>query len=76
MQLFSRRSVRRLFEIAGYRNVEVSSLRNSYALEYWLRLSPLPQRINRAVQSALVKFGLSEKKLSVDVGNVVCAGTK
>jgi len=76
MQLFSRRSVRRLFENAGYRNVEVSSLRNSYALEYWLRLSPLPQRINRAVQSCLAKFGLSQRKLSVDVGNVVCAGTK
>jgi len=76
MQLFSRASIRQLFERAGFRNVSVSALRNSYALEYWLRLSPLPAPVNAALRAALAKSGLGGRKLSLDVGNILCAGVK
>jgi SAM-dependent methyltransferase len=76
MQLFSRKSLRRLFEASGYRNVRLQALRNSYALEYWLRLAPLPAKLNRTVLALATRLGLSGRKLAVDVGNVLCAGTK
>jgi len=56
--------------------VSVSALRNSYALEYWLRLSPLPAPVNTALRAALTKSGLRDRKLSIDVGNVLCTGVK
>jgi len=76
MQLFSRASIRALFERAGYRDVRVRALRNSYALDYWLRLTPVPARAKDVLQRAAAKVGLAKRKIAVDVGNIMCVGTK
>ncbi len=76
MQLFSRRSIARLFAETGYRKIQANPFANRYALSYWLRLFPLPARIKAAVSGALRAVGADHAKLGLNVGNVVAWGFK
>jgi len=76
MQLFSKRSVRHLFERAGYADVTVKAFVNAYSLRYWMRLAPLPRGIKLAISSLMASIGLDNVKLGVNVGNIVTTGFK
>lgn len=76
MQLFSQPSIRELFERTGYSEITVSPFANRYAIQYWLRLMPLPLIVKRVMSSCLSMVGLNQVKLSMQVGNVVAAGIK
>lgn len=76
MQLFSKRSVRHLFESAGYADVTVKPFVNTYSLRYWMRLAPLPRGIKSAVSSLMASIGLDNVKLGVNVGNLITTGFK
>lgn len=76
MQLFSKRSVRYLFESAGYTDVTVKAFVNSYSLRYWMRLAPLPRGIKSAVSSVIASLGMDNVKLGVNVGNLIAIGFK
>ncbi len=76
MQLFSPRSTRFLFEHCNYREVQVTTFVNVYALRYWLRLLPLPARPKRLAGAALSALGLGRLKLPCNVGNMLTAGWK
>ena len=76
MQLFSRRSIRFLFENAGYSSVATNAFVNRYALRYWIRLTPIPRRLKRLVMSAMAMTRLGGTKLGFNVGNLVTAGFK
>jgi len=76
MQLFCERSLRDLFVRSGYRDVELRAFVNRYRLDYWLRLTPLPQRAKAALAGFLSHAGLGRIKLGVNVGNTLSAGYK
>jgi SAM-dependent methyltransferase len=76
MQLFSKDSVRYLFEHSGYVNVTVKAFVNTYSLRYWMRLAPLPRGIKPVVSNLLASTGLDIVKLGVNVGNLVTTGFK
>lgn len=76
LQLFSERSVRYLFESAGYADVTVNAFVNTYSLRYWVRLAPLPHGIKSAVSGLIATLGLDNAKLGVNVGNLFTAGFK
>ena len=76
LQLFSERSVRRLFESTGYLDIQSSAFINTYALRYWARLLPLPRALKSAVKGILVKLDIDDKKVGVNVGNLITAGFK
>lgn len=76
MQLFSNRSVRHLFESAGYSDVTVKAFVNTYALRYWMRLAPLPRSIKSTLSNLLTSTGLNNIKLGINVGNIIAAGFK
>lgn len=76
MQLFSKSSIRMLFDSAGYRSIETRSFVNRYALRYWVRLAPLPAAFKRGVDRTLQGLGVDRVKLGFNVGNIVCAGIK
>lgn len=76
LQLFSERSVRYLFESAGYANVTVNPFANTYSSRYWVRLAPLPRGIKTAVSGLIAALGLDNAKLGVNVGNLFTAGFK
>ena len=76
MQLFSPASARYLFESRGYSNVSVKAFVNTYAVQYWMRLMPLPTRLKRAASMLLNRTGLGRVKLGLNVGNLLTAGFK
>ena len=76
MQLFSQRSIRRLFEATGYRDVRVTGFVNRYALRYWWRLAPAPGVVKRTVAQAAEVVHLGGVKLGLNVGNNMTSGVK
>lgn len=76
MQLFCEKSLNELFARSGYRNVELRAFVNRYRLDYWLRLTPLPQGAKAFLTGLLAKSGLARLKLGVNVGNTLSAGYK
>ncbi len=76
LQLFSRKSLRHLFQAVGYRAFRVAPFRNRYSLRYWMRLTPLPGRLKELGDVAMRKTGVARIKLSANVGNLIAAGRK
>lgn len=76
MQLFSRKSVRHLFEGDGFADVTVQAFVNTYSFRYWLRLLPLPRGIKSAISSLMAFLGADGIKIGVNVGNLITAGFK
>lgn len=76
MQLFSNQSIQALFVGAGFADIRNQSFRNSYALDYWLRLAPLPDNVKRGAARLFRLLGLSDKKLSANVGNQLTVGCR
>jgi SAM-dependent methyltransferase len=76
MQLFSKKSIQEMFIRAGYKDISVSSFVNSYSIQYWLRLSPLPKLMKAAISKLFSFLGLNKQYLSVNVGNTFTVGYK
>jgi SAM-dependent methyltransferase len=76
MQLFSPRSMRRLFNDCGFKEVSVKDFANRYALTYWMRLMPLPMPVKRLLSAALSTSGLGAVKIQLNVGNIITSGFK
>ena len=76
LQLFSERSVRHLFAVAGYTDVTVKAFANIYALRYWMRLAPLPCRVKLIISRLTESLGLKNVKLGLNVGNIISTGFK
>jgi SAM-dependent methyltransferase len=76
MQLFSPRSIGELLRRAGLRGVGHRAIRNRYPVRYWARLTPLPNRLQSVVSSALEQSGLAGRPLTVPVGNLLAWGVR
>ncbi|MDB5894056.1 MAG: hypothetical protein JWQ88_1587 [Rhodoferax sp.] len=76
LQLFSRDSLRKLFQAVGYEQFHVHAFRNRYSLRYWMRLTPVPAVLKRAGDLVVRKTGFARWKLSANVGNLIAAGRK
>ena len=76
MQLFSKKSICKLFQNIGYKDIENNAFKNKYSLRYWLRLAPLPESIKTLVSNGLSKLGMAESKIAINVGNMITYGTK
>jgi SAM-dependent methyltransferase len=74
MQLFSTNSVQELYRRAGFADVSVKAFANRYRLGYWLRLTPLPAPVKRALDTLLRRTGLAQARLAFNVGNSIAAG--
>ena len=72
LQLFCPASLRALLEGAGYRDVSVSPITNTYPLSYWARLLPLPRAVRARVLDSLGRLGRVE--VGARVGNMVGIG--
>ncbi|HZH12177.1 MAG TPA: class I SAM-dependent methyltransferase [Microvirga sp.] len=76
LQLFSPKSVRSLLKTAGFERIEVQSIRNSYPLRYWLRLTPIPDKLKDVMGDVLEGTGLAGTKVPFNVGNILAVGQK
>jgi SAM-dependent methyltransferase len=76
LQLFSRPGLERLLRDAGLSPQAMHALVNRYPLRYWLRLTPLPGGLKRAVAGLLARWHLDGVRLGVNVGNLLAVGRK
>jgi hypothetical protein len=78
LQLFNRRSAEVLMRAAGFREVRIARITNSYPVSYWVRLFPLPVFIKtvllRALSGPLAWLG--ERILRLPAGNLSIVATK
>lgn len=68
LQIYSKKSIRLLFEKAGFHDIELFTIKNIYPLNYWIRLAPIiPARLKKAVE----KLKIAKKlMLGINVGNI------
>lgn len=76
MQLFSKRSIRHLFEHSGYGDVSVGAFINTYAIRYWTRLAPIPKRPKQFIAGMMATVGIDRIKCGFNVGNMITSGFK
>jgi SAM-dependent methyltransferase len=76
VQLFSRASLARMLEGAGFEVLAMRSLVNRYPLRYWLRLSPLPRRPKLLLLRVVERIGLGGWSFGLDGGNFVTVARK
>jgi SAM-dependent methyltransferase len=69
LQLFSPRSLRQLLGEAGFTNVSVRPVFNSYPVRYWARLAPIPTGLKAKTQEAL-GGRLGALRVMLPAGNV------
>lgn len=70
LQIFSRKSICRAMRKAGFREMDVFTIRNRYPLTYWLRLLPIPASVKKQVLTIAEKLGAEKVLLSINVGNI------
>lgn len=74
LQLFSRRSLERLFEEAGFCEFSGRPFVNRYSIRYWTRLAPLPAGAKDHLTRAMTSTGLAKIRLGLNVGNTIAHG--
>lgn len=70
LQLFSRQSIRKLLQQAGFRDVQLHTVINRYPVSYWARLLPASPRLKDKLLSTLAATGLAKLPIAAPVGNL------
>lgn len=68
--LFNRENLAKLFEKNKFSVVETFQVKNTYPLQYWFRMVPLPKRIKQIILSGLLKTQLAHIPLTLSAGNI------
>jgi SAM-dependent methyltransferase len=68
--LFNKKTLRKIFTDDGFKIIEVSSLINTYPLNYWARMSGFPQLLKNFAKFILDVFGIGERTISISAGNI------
>lgn len=75
-QLFSKSSLLELLRRGGFSDIKIFTIKNKYAVGYWLKLMPLPNIVKKTIRKVLDISGISNIAVSVDVGNIMAIATK
>lgn len=76
MQLFSKKSIKIMFEVAHLEDIQVINFVNRYSLKYWLRLSPIPKNLKYVLHHLFLRYPLKSFRIGIDVGNILTVGFK
>ena len=76
LQLFDKPTGAALLRNAGFDSVKVSSVRNKYPVDYWIKLFPLPMTFKSAVRRLAETSGIGRLLLSLPAGNLAVVGRK
>ncbi|MBI5637380.1 MAG: class I SAM-dependent methyltransferase [Nitrospinae bacterium] len=74
LQLFSPRGVTRLLEGAGFKEVDVRTVINTYPAHYWIKLLPLPAKAQ--LIAVLKATGIGHIPVPLPAGNLFAVGFK
>jgi hypothetical protein len=76
LQLFDSQTSATLLRNAGFDSIEVSTVRNKYPVDYWIKLFPLPGPLKSAVRRLAEASGIGRRLLSLPAGNLAVIGQK
>ncbi len=76
LQLFDKPTGAALLRNAGFESIKVSSVRNRYPVDYWIKLFPLPRPAKSTVRRLAKTSGIGNLLLSLPAGNLSRGGTK
>ena len=74
LQLFSKRSAREMMHRAGFKNVRVTSFVNRYPIHYWMKLSPIPMFLKRAMIRGAKAIRIGYLPIPMPAGNMAIIG--
>ena len=76
LQLLSRTSFRNMYNKHNFQKFRVGSMTNSYPLNYWVKLSPLPKNARKSLSVMLKYLKLESFRVPLRVGNLWALGAK
>jgi SAM-dependent methyltransferase len=76
LQLFDRSTGAALLRTAAFESIAISSLRNRYPINYWIKLFPLPKTAKAAVNWMARVSRIGNLLLSLPAGNLAILGRK
>ena len=76
LQIFSKKGIKKLFELSGFKNIIIFTIFNSYPISYWTKLFPFPKKIKNFLIKILDKTHIGDIKIPINVGNIGCIGYK
>jgi SAM-dependent methyltransferase len=74
--LFDKKTMRRLFEKCGFQVREVFDVKNTYPVQYWARLAPLPRALKSRIGSLLEGSSLGKLPITLRAGNLGIVASK
>jgi SAM-dependent methyltransferase len=76
LQLFDRPTGAALLRNAGFGSIKVSSVKNRYPVDYWIKLFPIPKPVKSGVRRVAEISGIGKLLLSLPAGNLAVVGQK
>lgn len=76
LQLFDAQTGEQLMQRAGFRSVSVKSLSNTYPIDYWMKLFPLPAAMKSTLRKGARISRLGNILVSLPAGNLAIIGEK
>jgi hypothetical protein len=71
-QIFSKKGIAFLFQRMDMEVEYVHSFKNTYSLQYWIRLLPLPKSVRTYLNH--LPATILRRKISLNVGNIMIIG--
>ena len=69
LQIFSRKSMKKLLHSTGFSKIILFTIWNSYPINYWLKLLPIPIAIKKILLDVLDKILVGRIRIPLNVGN-------
>lgn len=69
VQLFSKKTISEILKKNGFKIREVFDTINTYTLNYWISLTPLPKYVRNGFKKIFSTLGLGGKEISIKPGN-------
>jgi SAM-dependent methyltransferase len=72
--LFSLRTLRQALEKNGFEVVSAGNLKNSYPVDYWLKMFPMPEKPKNWVRGLCRHLGVADLAPAIAAGNIFAVG--
>jgi 2-polyprenyl-3-methyl-5-hydroxy-6-metoxy-1,4-benzoquinol methylase len=72
--LFNKKTLKKLLQINGFKNIKVFDIKNSYPLYYWLKMIPIPLILKTKLLKLITFLKLDKIVISLNAGNIGAVG--
>ncbi len=74
--LFDKKTLKLIFEKNGFKVISLEDVINSYPINYWIKMLPLPKIVQKFSSLFLEKSGIGKLKLKLKPGNIAIIAQK